>query len=115
MTSENLHENGGTIQHDGAASLFPLRQLEGTVHRYRDAHLKRESADNSRIVIVGPTSLASSYFLAQHPLSLIELSTLSPKQRDKLSAATELDLAEFEFIQVGRGHAQSQNHSLSEY
>ena len=112
MRIRHPHESRETIQHDAAASLFPLGQLEGTIHRYRDAQLKRESANASQIVTVGPTGLASSYFLAQHPLSLIELGTLSPKQRDELSTGTELDLAEFKFIQVGRGDIQSQNHSL---
>jgi hypothetical protein len=37
MNNRNRHESGETIQHDGAVSLFPLKQLEGTVYRYRDA------------------------------------------------------------------------------
>lgn len=115
MSTENFCEGGETIQHDAAAPLFPLNQLEGTIYRYRDAELKRERANVSQIVTVGPTGFASSYFLAQHPLSLVELNTLSPTQRDELSAGTELDLDEFEFIQVGRNRTRPQNHSLSEY
>lgn len=115
MSIENSYEGRETIQHDAAALLFPLNQLEGTLYRYRDAELERERANDSEIVTIGPTGFASSYFLAQHPLSLVELSTLPPTERDELSAGTGLDLDEFEFIQIGRNRTRPQNHSLNEY
>ena len=115
MSSGNPPGTGETIQHDAATSLFPLDQLEGTIYRHRDAELKREKVNASQIVTVGPTSFASSYSLAQHPLTLVELDTLSSMQRDELSTGTELDLETFEFIQVGCNSTWSRDHSLSEY
>ena len=64
---------------------------------------------------VSPTGLASSYFLTQHPLTAIEVRSLSDTEYSSIAEETDIDLSRFELIQIGRGPSNLQNRSLSEF
>ena len=72
-------------------------------------------ADGENVIVITPTSLASSYFLIQHPLTAIPVDELAPGVRSTLADALDIPIEGFDFIQIGKWVTDSLDHSLTEY
>lgn len=68
MLNGHFQSAGASIEHGDANVLFPVEELDVTVFQRRDAELVLADADGENVIVIAPTSLASSYFLTQHPL-----------------------------------------------
>lgn len=115
MLRGHFHSAGASVPFGDASDLFPLEDLDGRVLRHREAELALESADSESVVVVAPTSLATSYHLGDEGLAAIHIETLPAEIRAKLDAALDAPLSRFDLIQVGRWHSDSPNHSLTEF
>ena len=115
MTKGHFRSAGASISRGDARVLFPVTDLDGTVHQYRDAELALEAVDGSDVIVVAPTSLASSYFLTQHALTAIAVETLTPAVQSQLDDALDVPLEGFELIQVGKWTLESRDRSLAEF
>jgi hypothetical protein len=115
MSSEHFLTAGKYIKHGDASNLFPVESLSGEIFQYRDAEVRLQSVENEKVVAVSPTGLASSYFLTQHPLTAIEVRSLSDSKYSSIAEEADIDLSRFELIQIGRGPSNLQNRSLSEF
>lgn len=115
MTREHFFDAGGYVDHGDASVLFPVDGLAATIHRHREAQLALEEVDGEEVVVIRPTGLASSYFLTQHPLTAIEISTLSDDLVGTVGDAAGIDLRAFTLVQAGRGRISSEDYSLTEY
>lgn len=104
-----------SISHGDASVLFPVTDLDATIHQHRDAELTLEAAEGSDVIAVAPTSLASSYFLTQHVLTAIPVDTLSPVLESHLDDALDGSIEQFELIQIGKWTVESPNYSLNEF
>jgi len=115
MLKGHFESAGASIEYGAAGCLFPVDDLDATVHQYRDAQLALDDVDGSDVIVVAPTSLATSYFLTQHALTVIPVDSLSTVVQTRL--ATELDdpIDTFELIQIGKWNSTSANHSLAEF
>lgn len=96
---EDYCRDDGCIALGNARILFPVDELAATVDLGADAVTRLRDAD--RILVVGPRSLGSSYFLGHHRLAAIEIDTLPAGVRMELVAA-ELDLEEYDVIRIGK-------------
>jgi len=115
MSVGHFYDAGGYIDHGDISDLFPVKALSAEVHQYRNAELKLQEVKSEKVVAVSPTSLASSYFLTQHPLTAIEVESLPESVRDSITEDEDIDLSEFEILQIGRQRRESQNRSISEF
>jgi hypothetical protein len=115
MSVGHFQDAAGYVDHGDASNLFPVESLSGEVHQHRDAELKLQSIGGERVVVVCPTGLASSYFLTQHPLTAIEIGSLPEPVCSSIAADADIDLSQFEVLQIGRNPSNIQNRSLSEF
>ena len=115
MPKGHFESAGASIEYGDASCLFPVDELDATVLRYRDAQLALDDVDGSNVIVVAPTSLATSYFLTQHALTAIRVDSLSTAVRTQIAAALDADLDTFELIQIGKWNSNSANHSLAEF
>jgi len=115
MPKGHTDSNKGTIEYGDASPLFPVAELDATVHQYRDAALALADADDSNVVAVAPTSMATGYALGQHALTAIGVESLSAEVRNQIDDALETPIESFDLIQIGRPRSDSPNHSLTEY
>lgn len=115
MSAGHYYDAGGYVDHGDASTLFPVESLSGEVYQYRNAEIRLQSVESEKVVVVSPTGLASSYFLTQHPLTAIELESLPKTVRTSVGNNAELEISEFDLIQIGREPSNIQNRSLSEY
>jgi hypothetical protein len=115
MSKGHFGSSGASISHGDASELFPVRELDSTIHQHRDAEITLATVDSADAIVIAPTSLASSYFLTQHPLTAISVETLSPAVRSHLDDALDAPIEDFEVIQIGKWTADSPNRSLSEF
>jgi len=106
---------GASIDHGDASVLFPVEDLAATVLQHRDADLALDDVDSEDVIVVAPTSMASSYFLTGHALTAIPVAELSAGVRPQLGNALAAPIETFELIQIGKWTADSPNHSLAEY
>jgi hypothetical protein len=115
MSKGHFESAGGSIEYGAAGCLFPVDELDATVRQYRDAQLALDDADGSNVIVVAPTSLATSYFLTQHALTAIPIDSLPTAVRSQIDAALDARIATFELIQIGKWNSTSANHSLAEF
>lgn len=115
MLKRHFESAGASIGYGAAGCLFPVDELDATVHQYRDALLALDDVDGSNIIVVAPASLATSYFLTQHALTAIPVESLSTAVRTQIAAALDARLDTFELIQIGKWNSDSANHSLVEF
>jgi len=115
MRVENIYVGGPTVPHGSATSLFPVGESPCSVVQNRDAHLQLEQLSAESVLTVSPDSMASGYFLAQHPLTLIPTSELPADQRQELNAGIEDPIESFSHICLGRTIGSGQNRSLAEF
>jgi hypothetical protein len=115
MSNRHSSPVGAKLKYGDADCLFPVDELYAADLRHRDAHLALENVKEPNVIVVVPTSLATSYFLTQHPLTVIPVDDLSPRIQTQISASLESPLDTFELIQIGRWNNDSPNHSLAEF
>lgn len=115
MSVGHFYDAGGYVDHGDVSDLFPVTALSAEVHQYRNAELKLQEVKSGKVVAVSPTSLASSYFLTQHPLTAIEVESLPETVRASITKNEDIDLSRFDLLQIGRQPRKSQNRSLSEF
>jgi hypothetical protein len=115
MLKGHFGSAGTSIEYGDAGCLFPVHELDGTVLQYRDAQLALDDVDGSDVIVVAPTSLATSYFLTQHALTAIPIDSLSTVVQTHLANELDDPVDTFELIQVGKWNRDSPNHSLTEF
>ena len=91
-----------TVPHGSATSLFPVDELPCSVVQNRDAQLQLEQLSAESVLTVTPDGMASGYFLAQHPLTLIPISGLPVDHRQDIDANIDDSLESFSHICLGR-------------
>lgn len=106
---------GRTIDHGAAADLFPLGSLDASVVRNRDAALLLEELPPDDVIAVAPTGFASSYFLARHALTLVEISSLPADVLAGLRSAVAANLDDYGYVRVGAENRAGGNRSLREF
>ena len=103
MLKGHFQSAGASIEHGDASMLFPVEELDATVLQRRDAEFAFADADGENVIVIAPTSLASSYCLTQHALTAIPVDELSPGVRSKLADGLDTPIETFELIQIGSG------------
>jgi hypothetical protein len=71
--------------------------------------------DGSNVIVVAPTSLATSYFLTQHALTAIPVDDLPAAVQTQLADELDGPLDSFDLIQIGKWNSDSPNRSLAEF
>jgi len=115
MSKGHYESARGTLPYGEAAALFPVADLDATVHQYQDARLALDEADEPDVVVVVPTSMATGYALGSHPLTAIPVASLAAELRAQLASGLDSAIDTFELIQIGRWVTDSRNHSLGEF
>ena len=115
MSSGHFESAGASLEYGDADCLFPVDALDATVLQYRDAQLALDDVDGSAVIVVAPTSLATSYFLTQHALTAIAVDTLPTEVQTGIATALDAPLATFELVQIGKWNSDSPNHSLAAF
>ena len=115
MSKRHFESAGASIEYGDAGCLFPVDKLDATVRQYRDAQLALDDVDGSNVIVVAPTSLATSYFLTQHALTAIPVESLPTAVHTEIGDVLEAPLDTFDFIQIGKWNSTSTNRSLAEF
>lgn len=115
MPKGHFTSAGASIDHRDASVLSPVEDLDATVLQRRDAELALDDVDGEEVIVIAPTSLASSYFLTRHALTAIPVDGLAPAVRSQLADALGTPIETFEFIQIGKWNTDIPDHSLAEY
>ncbi|MFC7020395.1 MULTISPECIES: hypothetical protein [Haloarcula] len=115
MLKGHFGSAGASIEYGDAGCLFPVDELDATVLQYRDAQLALSEVNGSNVILVAPTSLATSYFLTQHALTAIPVDSLPAAVQTQVADELDGSLDTFEFIQIGKWNCDSPNHSLAEF
>jgi hypothetical protein len=115
MRKGHFHSAEGQVEYGDADVLFPVKELDATVLTHRDAELTLADADGADVIIVAPTSLATSYALTQRALTAIRVDSLPTDVRTHLDGVLDAPIETFDLIQVGKWNRESPNHSLSEF
>jgi hypothetical protein len=115
MLKGHFESAGESIEYGAAGCLFPVDELDATVLQYRDAQIALDDVNGSDVIVVAPTSLATSYFLTQHALTAIPVDSLSTAVQTQLANELDDPVDTFELIQIGKWNRDSPNHSLTEF
>jgi len=115
MLKGHFGSAGASIEYGDAGCLFPVDDLDATVHQYRDAQFALDDTDGSDVIVVAPTSLATSYHLTQHTLTAIPVESLPTAVQAQVSDVLEAPLDTFDLIQIGKWNSESTDHSLTEF
>ncbi|WP_058992323.1 hypothetical protein [Haloarcula sp. CBA1127] len=113
-TGHNWAERS-TVPHGEVTSLFPVDELACSVLQNRDAQLQLEQLESRSVLTVTPDGMASGYFLAQHPLTLVPVAELPDDQREAIEATLDDPLSTYRYVRLGRTVASGQNRSLAEF
>lgn len=115
MLNGHFGSAGASIDYGDATALFPVEELDATVLQFRDAQLALDDVNGADVIVVAPTSLATSYRLTQHALTAIRVESLPSAVQAQLDEEVEERLDTFEHIQIGKWNTDSPNHSLAEF
>lgn len=115
MPKGHFRSAAASIDYGDAADLFPVEELDAEVLQHRDAQLALADVDGEDVVVVAPTSLATSYFLTQHALTAIPVDSLPLAVQAKLDEEGIAPIDTFDLIQIGKWTTDSPNHSLAEF
>lgn len=96
---QGYHRADGSIGLGDTSILFPVDGLAATVEFDEDAITRLRDAD--QILVVGPRSLASSYFLSNHRFTAIDIDSLPLGVRTELEQAKP-DLDAYDAIRIGK-------------
>jgi hypothetical protein len=115
MPKGHFQSAGASIDYGDASCLFPVDELTTRVLQHRDAQLALDEVDGSDVIVVAPTSLATSYLLTQHALTAIPVDGLPDSVRTQIADAIGASIETFELIQIGKWNSARQDHSLAEF
>lgn len=115
MFNGHFNSAGASIKYGNADPLFPVEDLDATLYQHRDAELALADVDSSHVIVIGPTSLATSYHLGEHNLTAISVNSLSTAVQDELDPTLDAAIETFDLIQIGQWVTDSPNHSLTEF
>lgn len=115
MLKEHFKSAGASIEYGDAGCLFLVDELDAIVLQYRDAQLALDDDEGSNVIVIAPTSLATSYFLTQHALSAISVNSLSTAVWTQIADDLDAPLDTFGLIQMGKWNNDSPNHSLTQF
>ncbi|MFC7020208.1 MULTISPECIES: hypothetical protein [Haloarcula] len=115
MLEGHFESAGASIEYGDADCLFPVDALDATILQYRDAQLALDDVDGSGVIVVAPTSLATSYLLTQHALTAIAVETLPTEIQRQIATVLDAPLEGFELVQIGKCNSDSPDHSLAEF
>jgi hypothetical protein len=115
MSKRHFELAGTSIEYGDAGFLFPVDELDAAVLRHRDAQLALADVDGSDVIVVAPTSLATSYLLTQHTLTAIPVDSLSTAVQARIADEIDASIEAFDLIQIGKWNSNSPNHSLVEF
>jgi hypothetical protein len=115
MLNGHFESAGTSVEYGDAGFLFPVDELDGTVLQHRDAQLALAGVDGSDVIVVAPTSLATSYLLTQHTLTVIPVDGLSTAVRARIADEIDASIEAFDLVQIGKWNKDSPNHSLAEF
>ena len=115
MPKGHFRSAGASIDYGDASELFPVDDLDASVLQHRDAELALNDVDSEDVIVIAPTSLATSYLLTQHALTAIPVEHLSSAIQAQLEDEVPAPLDTFELIQIGKWRTDSVNHSLAEF
>jgi hypothetical protein len=115
MPKGHFRSAAGRVEYGDADVLFPVEDLDATVLTHRDAELALGDADGADVIIVAPTSLATSISLTQRPLAAVHVDSLPTDIRTHLDGVLDAPIEAFDLIQVGKWNQGSPNRSLSEF
>ncbi|WP_338742313.1 hypothetical protein [Haloplanus salilacus] len=115
MLKGHFESAGASIEYGAAGCLFPVDELDAAVLQYRDAQIALDDVDGSEVIVVAPTSLATSYVLTQHALTAIPVDSLSTAVQTQLANELDEPVDTFELIQIGKWNRDSPTHSLTEF
>jgi hypothetical protein len=115
MLKGHFKSAGSYLKYGGAGCLFPVDELDATVLQYRDAELALDDVDGSDVIVVAPTSFATSMYLGEHALTAIPIDSLPTSVRAQLADELDAPLDAFELIQISKWHSDSPNRSLAEF
>jgi hypothetical protein len=115
MLKGHFGSSGASIEYGDAECLFPVDKLAGTVLQHRDAQLALDAVDGANVIVITPTSLATSYALTQHPLTAVPIARLSTAFQTQIDNELDDPLDTFELIQIGKWTHDSSNYSLAEF
>ena len=113
MSKGHFKSAGASIEYGAAGCLFPVNELDATVRQFRDAQLAFDDVAGSNVIVVTPTSLATSYSLTQHALTAIPVDSLPTAVHTEIGDVVEAPLDTFDLIQIGKWNSTSTNHSLA--
>jgi hypothetical protein len=115
MPEGHFESARASIEYGAAGCLFPVDELDATALQYRDAQIALDDVDGSDVIVIAPTSLATSYFLTQHALTAIPVDSLSTAVQTQLANELGDPVDTFELVQIGKWNRDSPNHSLTEF
>ncbi|MGM0389626.1 MAG: hypothetical protein ACQEP0_14165 [Natrinema limicola] len=115
MLNGHFESSGASIDYGAASCLFPVDELDASVLQYRDAQLALDDVNGSAVIVVTPSSLPTSFFLTQHPLTAIPVDSLSAVVQTQLAEEIDGTLDVFEYIQIGKWNNTNPNYSLAEF
>jgi hypothetical protein len=115
MLKRHFGSAGASIEYGDAGFLFPVDELDAAVLQYRDAVFALDDVDGSNVIVVAPTSLATSYFLTQHALTAIPVDNLPAAVQTQLADELDGSLDSLDLIQIGKWNSDSTNRSLAEF
>jgi len=115
MRVEHNWEGCPTVPHGEVSSLFPVDELPCSVLQNRDAQLQLERLESESVLTVTPDSMASGYFLAQHPLTLVPVAALPEDQQEAIEASLDGPLSAYSHVRLGGTVASGKNRSLMEF
>lgn len=115
MLKGHFTSAGASIDYGAATELFPVNELNAAVLQHRDAQLVLDGVEGEDVIVVAPTSLATSYALTQHALTAISVESLPLAVQASIDEEVEESFETFELIQIGKWNTDSPNHSLAEF
>jgi len=115
MLKGHFRSAGASLEYGAASVLFPVDDLDATVHQYRDAQRTLADTDGSDVIVIAPTSLATSYRLTQHTLTAIPVDSLPVTVREQVGDELDAPIETFELIQISKWTADNPNRSLTEF
>ena len=115
MPEKHKPSSGASITYGQLPKLEESDSQDVKVLKRRDAQLKLEYIPTEDVIRVRATSFSSGMALGSAPLTLLVIETLSSDIRESLSAEAEIDVDDYEVIQIGSADRDYTDRSLSEY
>lgn len=115
MSSGNLHIRYASVPYGSVSELLPVETLSPAAYWQHDSAAERiQSASDSEIVAIAPESMATGYRLGQHPLTAIDLDSLSEARYERLDEGTRSELRGHSILVLGQ-FPDHENRTLREF